>query len=468
MIFENLSEKIQNIFNNLRKKGILNEKDLSKAIREMKVVLLEADVDLKVVKKITNLISKLAIGSKIFESLTPVQHIVKILKEVLIEIFGSEESKLIFSSKIPNVFMLVGLQGSGKTTIAAKLGKYSKKQGKNPLLCACDTQRFAAVKQLQIVGKQANIPVFSKDKIDESCPKNCKYKKTCNNFCINTIEIVKNAITYGISNLNDLIIIDTAGRLQTDENLMNELIDIKKIVNPSETLLVIDSMIGQEATNIAETFEKMLGITGIILTKLDGDARGGAALSIREVTGKPIKFFGTGEKLDDLEVFHPERIVERILGMGDVLTLIEKAEQAFDEKNAKELEKNLKKGIFTYEDFLNQMNQIKKIGSFKQILSMLPGINSKSINDDDINEKKFLHFEAIINSMTKDEKNNNVNLNLSRKTRIAKGSGTTVNEVNILIKQVEQMQKITKMFSTGNKKMLKKFNKMNKNFNFPF
>ena len=454
MAFESLADKLQSTFKKLRGKGKVSAADLKDAMREVKMALLEADVNFKVVKNFINSVSERAQGAEVMESLTPGQQVVKIVNEELVKLMGSEE-KIKISSKPPTVIMMAGLQGAGKTTTAAKLGGILKKQGKRPLLCACDVYRPAAVKQLQVVGSQLDIPVFS---IEGST---------------DPVDISGKALEHAKLHSNDILIIDTAGRLHIDETLMQELKDIKSAVEPTEILLVVDAMTGQDAVNVAESFNSELEIDGVVLTKLDGDTRGGAALSVRAVTGKPIKFCGMGEKLTDLEVFHPERMASRILGMGDVLSLIEKAEQAMDEKKALELEKKIRTSTYTYSDFLEQMEQMKKMGPMEQILGMIPGINQSALKDVQIDEKKMLHTEAIIKSMTNGERENRDKLTPKRRERIAKGSGTTVMEVNALVKQFEQMQKMMKMMTGGGmakqmKRMgLGKLGKMG-NMKFPF
>ncbi len=454
MAFESLADKLQSTFKKLRGKGKVSAADLKDAMREVKMALLEADVNFKVVKNFINSVSERAQGAEVMESLTPGQQVVKIVNEELVKLMGSEE-KIKISSKPPTVIMMAGLQGAGKTTTAAKLGGILKNQGKRPLLCACDVYRPAAVKQLQVVGSQLDIPVFS---IEGST---------------DPLDISTKALQHAKLHSNDILIIDTAGRLHIDEELMQELKDIKSAVEPTEILLVVDAMTGQDAVNVAESFNSELEIDGVVLTKLDGDTRGGAALSVRAVTGKPIKFCGMGEKLTDLEVFHPERMASRILGMGDVLSLIEKAEQAMDEKKALELEKKIRTSTYTYSDFLEQMEQMKKMGPMEQILGMIPGVNQSALKDVQIDEKKMVHTEAIIKSMTNGERENRDKLTPKRRERIAKGSGTTVMEVNALVKQFEQMQKMMKMMTGGNmtkqmKRMgLGRLGKMG-NMKFPF
>lgn len=435
MAFENLSGKFQDIFKQLRGKGKLTEKDVKAAMREVRLALLEADVNFKIVKDFVKTVTDKAIGDELFKSLTPGQHVIKIVHEELIELMGSSNSKLTFSSKPPTVFIMVGLQGAGKTTASGKLAAQLKKQGKKPLLVACDVYRPAAVKQLQVVGESYDIPTFEMG-VDK-----------------NPVHIAKASLEYAKENKNDVIIIDTAGRLHVDQELMEELSNIKKEVKPQEILLVIDAMTGQDAVNVAESFNAELGIDGIIVSKLDSDTRGGAALSVVKTTGKPIKFIGMGEKIEDLEPFHPDRMASRILGMGDVLSLIEKAEDAFDEEQARELERKLRKMEFDLEDFLDQMQQIKKMGPLKNIIGMIPGI-SGNVNMDDINvdEKQIAHVEAIIRSMTPGERRNPSVLTGSRKRRIAAGSGRNIQEVNRLLKQFGEMKKMMKQFGGAGKK----------------
>lgn len=438
MIFEGLAEKLQNALGKLKSKGRLTEKDVSDAMREVKLALLEADVNFKVVKDFVNKVKERAVGQDVMESLTPGQHVVKIVNEELTDLMGNVQSKISFSSKPPTIIMLAGLQGAGKTTTGGKLGGYLKKQGKKPLLVACDIYRPAAIKQLQVVGEKLDIPVFSMGDKE------------------NPVNIAKNGIEHAVKNGNDLVIIDTAGRLHIDEALMGELKDIKSEVKPHEILLVIDAMTGQDAVNVAESFNEALGVDGVILTKLDGDTRGGAALSVRAVTNKPIKFVGMGEKLDDLEPFHPDRMASRILGMGDVLSLIEKAQDAIDIKKAKELEDRIKKQEFDFEDFLSQMEQVKSLGPLNKIVEMIPGLgNTKQLKDVDFDDKELVRIQAIIQSMTKVERRNPSVLNASRRRRIANGSGTTVQEVNRLVKQFEQTKKMMKQFTDMEKSMKK-------------
>ena len=436
MIFEGLSQKLQETIKKIRGKGIVNEKDVKEMMREIKLALLEADVNFKVVKEFIGKISDRAVGQDVLESLTPGQQIIKIVNEELVELLGSSQSKVTFSSKPPTVYIMVGLQGSGKTTTSGKLANLLRKQNKKPLLVACDVYRPAAVKQLEVVGAQLDVAVFSKK--DSTNP----------------IEIAKEALNFARLNQYDLLIIDTAGRLHIDERMMQELVDIKSEVKPQEILLVVDSMTGQDAVNVAESFDKKLGIDGIVLTKLDGDTRGGAALSVKSITGKPIKFTGVGEKLSDLEHFFPDRMASRILGMGDVLTLIDKAQKDFDEKNILEMERKVRTQQLTLEDFLDQMQQIKKMGPLEQIMGMLPGVNNKTFEGVDMskNEKRMARWEAIIRSMTKQERVDTSILNASRRKRIALGSGTTIQEVNELLKSFEGMKKMMKTITDMGKR----------------
>lgn len=430
MAFEGLSEKLQNIFKNLRGKGKLSEKDVDQAMREVRLALLEADVNYKVVKDFIAKIKERAVGSEVMESLTPGQQVVKIVHEEMTQLMGGSSSKINFSSRPPTVIMMVGLQGSGKTTSSSKLARYLKKQGRRPLLVACDVYRPAAIKQLQVLGEQLEIPVFSMG--EQKDP----------------VDIAKGAKAFAEKQGLDTVIYDTAGRLHIDEELMQELKEIKANCLPHEILLVVDAMTGQDAVNVAESFNRNLGLDGIVLTKLDGDTRGGAALSVKAVTGKPIKFTGTGEKLDALEPFFPDRMASRILGMGDVLTLIEKAQAAVDLKKAEELERKLRKAEFTLEDFLEQIQQMKSMGPINQIMDMLPGMGRmKGLKDIEINDKDVKHTEAIIKSMTPRERRNPEIINGSRRKRIARGSGTSVQEVNKLLKQFEQTQKMLKQMA---------------------
>jgi signal recognition particle subunit SRP54 len=426
MIFEGLSEKLQNVMKKIRGFARVTEKDVKAMMREIKLALLEADVNFKVVKDFVNSVTERAVGQDVLESLTPGQQVVKIVHEELIRLMGSVPSKLTYSPAPPTVYMMVGLQGSGKTTTSGKLANMLRKDGKRPLLVACDVYRPAAVKQLQVVGGQLNIPVF--DMGTGTDP----------------VVIAKKAVEHAKSIQLDMVIIDTAGRLHIDDELMNELKRIKDNVKPQEILLVVDAMTGQDAVNVAGTFNEKLGIDGIILTKLDGDTRGGAALSTRAVTGKPVKLVGLGEKLNDLEPFYPDRMASRILGMGDVLSLIEKAQTAFDEKKAMELEKKMRTATFTLDDFLDQMQQLKKMGPLNQVLGMLPGMDNKALKNINVDEKQFARVAAIVQSMTKQERNDPSILNASRRQRIAKGSGTTVTDVNRLLKQFESMKKLMK------------------------
>lgn len=440
MVFEGLADKLQNVFKNLKGKGKVSEKDVSEAMREVRLALLEADVNYKVVKDFVAKVKDRAIGIEVLESLTPGQQVIKIVNEELTSLMGGAQSKISMSSKPPTVIMMVGLQGSGKTTTTGKLGRLLKKQGKRPLLVACDIYRPAAIKQLQVLGEQLEIPVFTMG--DRQSP----------------VDIAKAALLHAESVSRDVVLLDTAGRLHIDDLLMDELVQVKGVAKPHEILLVVDSMTGQDAVNVAETFNEKLGIDGVVLTKLDGDTRGGAALSVRAVTGKPIKFAGMGEKLDALEPFHPDRMASRILGMGDVLTLIEKAQANFDASKAAEMEKKLRKQEFTLEDFLAQMDQMKSMGPLNELMGMIPGMNKvKGLKDLEVNEKDLAHTEAIIKSMTKDERRNPSIINGSRRKRIAKGSGTSVQDVNKLLKQFEQAQKMMKQFSQlGSSKAAKK------------
>lgn len=443
MAFDGLSSRLQEITRKLKGKARITEDDLKEVLREVKLALLEADVNFKIVKEFIKVIEEKALGQDVLKSLTPGQQVIKIVKDELVTLLGGEESKINFTPNPPTVIMLVGLQGSGKTTTAGKLANIIRKQGKKPLLVACDVYRPAAIKQLQVVGKQLDIPVY----VNESTK--------------DVVLIAKQAMSVAISKLNDVIIIDTAGRLQIDEELMQELKNLKSGVKPHEILLVVDSMTGQDAVNIADTFNKELGIDGIVLTKLDGDTRGGAALSVKKITGRPIKFAATGEKLSDIEVFHPERMASRILGMGDVLSIIEKAEETFDLEEAAKLEKKLKKQSFDLDDYLSQLRQMKKMGSFSSILKMLPGMNK--FKDIEVDDKEFVKIEAIICSMTKEERRNPKVLNGSRRLRIAKGSGTTVEQINKFMKSFELTQKMMKEM-TSNKGMMRKMMKgMNMN-----
>ena len=428
-MFQNLTEKLANAFKKFRGKGKLTAQDVKEGMREIKLALLEADVNFKVVKEFINSVTERAIGSDVLESLLPAQQIVKIVNEELIKLMGSEAPKININPKPPTVIMMVGLQGAGKTTHAAKIASMYKKKNKSPLLVACDVYRPAAIDQLKIVGESVGVPVFSLG------------------AKISPVEIAKAGIEHAKKNGNDMVIVDTAGRLHIDEELMGELVKIKSSINPDEILLVVDAMLGQDAVNVAKSFNDLLDITGVVLTKLDGDTRGGAALSVRYITGKPIKFIGTGEKLDALELFYPDRMASRILGMGDILSLIEKAEAAYDEKNAKELEKKIRESTFSLDDFLQQMRQLKKMGNLDQILGMLPGVKTGALKDAQIDENQMKRTEAIILSMTKKERLQPELINGSRRKRIANGSGTTVEDVNKLLRQFDQMKKMMKQFS---------------------
>ena len=433
MAFESLSEKLSAAFKKLRGKGRLTEADIKEAMREVRLALLEADVSYKVVKDFVKTVGERAVGQDVLESLTPAQMVIKIVNEELTKLMGSENVKLSISSQSPSIVMLVGLQGAGKTTNGAKLAGLMKKSGKRPLLAACDVYRPAAIKQLETVGAQLDIPVFQMGQA-------------------NPVDIAKAAVEHAKRHGNDLVFLDTAGRLHIDEQLMEELKNIRDALNPAEIMLVVDAMTGQDAVNAAAAFDEALGISGVMLTKLDGDARGGAALSVRAVTGKPIKFIGIGEKLDNIEPFHPERMAGRILGMGDVLTLIEKAEQSFDEKKAIQMAERLKKNQFTFEDYLDQLRQLRNMGDIKDIAAMLPGMDSKALKGAKFDEKALSRTEAIISSMTMRERENPQLLNGSRKKRIAAGSGTTVVDVNRLIKQFEMTRDMAKQMTGGGKK----------------
>ena len=441
MAFEGLSSRLQDITRKLRGKARITESDLKEVLREVKLALLEADVNYKIVKDFIKVIEEKALGQDVLKSLTPGQQVVKIVKDELVALLGGEESKINFTPNPPTIIMLVGLQGSGKTTTAGKLANIIRKQGKKPLLVVCDVYRPAAIKQLQVVGKQLDIPVFS------------------NETEKNVSSIARQAISYAISKLNDVVIIDTAGRLQIDEALMQELKDLKRDVKPHEILLVVDSMTGQDTVNIDKTFNEELGIDGLVLTKLDGDTRGGAALSVKKITGRPIKYIATGEKLNDIEAFYPERMASRILGMGDVLSIIEKAEETFDMEEATKLEKKMRKQGFDLDDYLTQLRQMKKMGSFSSILKLIPGMNK--LKDIKVDDKEFLKIEAIICSMTQEERRNPKILNGSRRLRIAKGSGTTVEQINKFMKSFEMTQKMMKDM-TSNKGAMKR---MMKNMN---
>ena len=433
-MFSGLSEKMSNAFKKFKNKGKLTEADVKEGMREIKMALLEADVNFKVVKDFIKVVQERCVGAEVLESLVPSQQVVKIVNEELTRLMGETNARLEFAKKGPTVVMMCGLQGAGKTTHCGKLAAYFRKQGKRPLLVACDVYRPAAIKQLEVVGAQLNIPVFSMG--DKVSP----------------VEIAKTAVEHAEAHGNDLVFLDTAGRLHVDEELMEELRKIRELTEPSEILLVVDAMTGQDAVNVAQSFNDLLDITGVVMTKMDGDTRGGAALSIRHVTGKPIKFIGTGEKLDMTEPFHPDRMASRILGMGDVLSLIEKAEQQFDEKQAVELERKMREQTFNLEDFLEQSRQIRQMGSMQQLLGMIPGINQAELANANIDERQLDRMEAIILSMTPGERQNPSVINASRRKRIAAGSGMKVEDVNRLLKQFEQMQKMMKQFSGMGKK----------------
>lgn len=438
MVFESLSEKLQNALGKLKGKGKISEKDLDAALREVRLALLEADVNFKVVKDFIKKIKERALGAEVLESLTPGQQVIKIVNDELTALMGDREVKLNMSSTPPTVILMCGLQGAGKTTTSGKLANNLKKQNKRPLLVACDIYRPAAIKQLEVVGERVGVPVFSMG--DKHNP----------------VDIAKAAMEHGKKNGNDVIIIDTAGRLHIDENLMQEITEIKEVTHPDDILLVLDAMTGQDAVNVAQAFNDQLSITGVVLTKLDGDARGGAALSIRAVTDKPIKFVGMGEKLDQLEPFHPDRMSSRILGMGDVLSLIEKAQSNIDEKKAMELEKKMRTAQFTFDDFLDQLEQMKNMGPLDEILGMIPGMNSKALKGLNVDNRELARIEAIIKSMTKKERDNPDMIDSSRRKRIATGSGTNVQDVNKLLKQFKETKKMMKKFSDMSKPSKKK------------
>lgn len=450
MAFEGLSSRLQEITRKMKGKARVTESDLKEMLREVKLALLEADVNYKIVKDFIVSIQEKALGQDVLKSLTPGQQVIKIVKDELIELLGGTEAQVNFTPNPPTIIMLVGLQGSGKTTTAGKLANLFRKQGKKPLLVACDIYRPAAIKQLQVVGAQLNIPVFSNEQSKD------------------VTHIAKQAINVAISKLNDVIILDTAGRLQIDEQLMEELKDVKQHVKPHEILLVVDSMTGQEAVNVAQTFNEEVGLDGVILTKLDGDTRGGAALSVKKITGKPIKFAAVGEKLSDIEIFHPDRMASRILGMGDILAVIEKAEESFDLEEAEKLEKKMKKNELDLDDYLAQIRQMKKMGSFSSLLKLIPGMNQ--FKDLKIDDKEFVKIEAIICSMTKKEKRNTKLLNASRRIRIAKGSGTTVQDINKFMKSYEMTQKMMKQMKQNKGGMKKLMNGIDENAlkNFKF
>ena len=429
MAFEGLSSKFQNIARKFKGKTRITESDLKEMLREVKLALLEADVNYKIVKEFIATIQEKALGQDVLKSLTPGQQVIKIVKDELVELLGGTDARINISPNPPTIIMMVGLQGSGKTTTAAKLANILRKDGKKPLLVACDVYRPAAIKQLQVLGAQLNIPVYANENSQD------------------VVKISKQAIEQAISKLNDVIIIDTAGRLQIDEVLMEELKNLKSAVKPHEILLVVDSMTGQEAVNVAESFKDAVGIDGIVLTKLDGDTRGGAALSVKKVTGRPIKYIATGEKMNDIEQFHPDRMASIILGMGDVLSIIEKAEEAITEEEAEKLEAQLRKNRFDMDDYLAQLRQIKKMGSFSSILKMIPGLGSK-MKDIQVDDKEFLRIESMICSMTKEERRNPKILNGQRRLRIAKGSGTTVEQLNKFMKSFEMTQKMMKQMKS--------------------
>ena len=423
-MFESLSEKLQSVFKRLRGKGTLSEQDVNDALREVRLVLLEADVNFRVVKDFIARVRERAVGREVLQSLTPVQQVVKIVREELTDLLGGGEPELKLAPKPPTVIMLAGLHGSGKTTTAAKLANVMRKQGRRPLLVAADVYRPAAIKQLQVLGEQLGIPVFTLG--DRQDP----------------VSIGKAAVSSAASNGLDVVILDTAGRLHIDEQMMDELVRVKSALSPQEVLLVVDAMTGQDAVNVAEQFNAALDVDGFVVTKLDSDARGGAALSMKAVTGKPIKLAGVGEKLDALEPFHPERMASRILGMGDVLSLIEKAEEALDEQKAQELERKLRENKFDFEDYLDQLQEMRKMGPLDQLLGMIPGFNGKRMQGVEVDESQIAKVEAIIRSMTREERHHPEVLNGSRRRRIAQGSGTSVQEVNRLVKQFDQMRKM--------------------------
>lgn len=437
MAFESLSDKLSAAFKKLRGKGRLTASDVKEAMKEVRMALLEADVSYKVVKEFTKSVTERACGADVLEALSPAQQVIKIVNEELVKLMGSENQRLTIGSSSPSVVMLVGLQGAGKTTNGAKLAAYMRKQGKRPLLVACDIYRPAAIKQLETVGKQLDIPVFQMG-------------------TVNPVDIAKAAIEHAKKHGNDLVFLDTAGRLHIDEELMQELCNIRDEVKPAEIMLVVDAMTGQDAVNAANAFNDALGVTGVMLTKLDGDARGGAALSIKASTGKPIKFIGVGEKLDQIEPFYPDRMASRILGMGDMLTLIEKAEQSFDEKKALELAEKMKENRFTLQDYMEQMQQLRGMGDIGDLAGMIPGLDAKALKGAKVDEKSMARNEAIILSMTPKERDNPSMLNSSRKKRIAAGSGTSVVDINRLLKQFEAMQQMMKQMSGKNMKKLQR------------
>ncbi|HZK35097.1 MAG TPA: signal recognition particle protein [Bacillota bacterium] len=433
MAFEGLSGKLQSALKKLTGKGKLNEKDVKEAMREVRIALLEADVNFRVARDLIKKITERAVGQEIMESLTPGQQVIKVVNEELTELMGSQQSEITMAAKPPTIVMLVGLQGAGKTTHAGKLALHFKKQGKQPLLVACDIYRPAAIKQLQVVGDKAGIPVFEHGQKDP-------------------VLVAKKGLAYAQEHQHDLVLIDTAGRLHINEDLMGELKTIKTKIKPHEIILTVDAMTGQDAVNVAKSFNEQLGIDGLILTKLDGDTRGGAALSARAVTGKPIKFAGIGEKLEDLEVFHPDRMASRILGMGDVLTIIEKAQANIDIEKAKEMEKKLRTQSFTMDDYLDQLDQVQNMGSINDILSMLPGASAKKLSGVKMDEKQIPRTQAIIKSMTRHERKNPSIINASRRKRIARGSGTRIQDVNHLLKSYEELKKMMRQMSSGKMK----------------
>ncbi|MFK2824970.1 signal recognition particle protein [Bacillus sp. B190/17] len=448
MAFEGLADRLQNTMQKIRGKGKVTEADVKEMMREVRLALLEADVNFKVVKSFVKKVSERSVGQEVMQSLTPGQQVIKVVKEELTELMGGEQSQIAVAKRPPTVIMMVGLQGAGKTTTTGKLANLLRKRyNRKPLLVAADIYRPAAIKQLETLGKQLSMPVFSLG--DQVSP----------------VEIAKQAIEKAKADHHDYVLIDTAGRLHVDENLMGELKEIKELASPDEIFLVVDAMTGQDAVNVAQSFNDQLGVTGVVLTKLDGDTRGGAALSIRAVTEKPIKFAGMGEKLDALEPFHPERMASRILGMGDVLTLIEKAQTNIDEEKAKELEQKMRTMSFTFDDFLDQLGQVRSMGPLDEIIKMLPGANKiKGLTNVQVDEKQISHVEAIIQSMTAEEKKHPEIINSGRKKRIAKGSGTSIQEVNRLLKQFEEMKKMMKQMSG----MQQKGKKKGMPFKFPF
>ncbi|MEG1535345.1 MAG: signal recognition particle protein [Clostridia bacterium] len=435
--FSGLSEKLSHIFSKLKDKGKLSELEVKQAMREVRIALLEADVNFSVVKQFVANVTEKAIGDDILQGLNPTQQVIKVVNDELVATMGGASSKLTIADKPPTVILMCGLQGSGKTTMCGKLAVMLRKQGKNPMLVACDIYRPAAIKQLQVVGKTANVPVFEMGQIDPQ-------------------KIVKGALKQALTNANDILIVDTAGRLHIDEELMSEIASLKKTLNPSEILLVVDAMTGQDAVNVAQKFNEVMDITGVVLTKLDGDTRGGAALSIRAVTGKPIKFCGIGEKLSDIEIFHPDRMASRILGMGDVMTLIEKAQNAYSEDEAKEMQRKFKEKSFNLEDYLKQFEKMKSMGNMQQMLQMIPGLSNKLKGQDlEVDEKKLARTKAIILSMTPRERQNPDIIKSSNKKRISKGSGTEIQEVNSLLKQFEQTKEMMNRMSGAGKRGMK-------------